>query len=204
MFRFIYYCSNVQSRTSLHYARLAARLVRTIKLYELYSFLLYTYIMKRTPITIILPNIRSAMNVGAILRTADGINAEKVYLTGYTATPEHPKVAKTSLGAENSVPWEHVADTKELLRKKKAEGYLIIGLELTKSAVKIWDQKFTFPVALLVGNEIGGIPEDEQVLCDQIIYLPMLGIKESLNVATSTGITAYEMLRQYDIANNLR
>jgi tRNA G18 (ribose-2'-O)-methylase SpoU len=140
------------------------------------------------------------MNVGAILRTADGINAERVYLTGYTATPEHPKVAKTSLGAENSVPWEHIVDTKELIQRKKTEGYQIVGLELTRKAKKVWDVDFQFPVALVVGNEIHGIPEDEQKLCDQMIYLPMLGSKESLNVATSTGVTTYEMLRQYDIA----
>jgi len=154
--------------------------------------------MKRTPITIILPDIRSAMNVGAILRTADGIGAEHVYLTGYTATPEHPKVAKTSLGAEDSVSWSYAKDTQELIRKMKTEGYQIVGLELTQAAIKIWDVSFEFPVALVVGNEIHGIPLEIQDLCDQVVYLPMLGTKESLNVATSTGIAAYEILRQYE------
>ena len=155
--------------------------------------------MNKTPVTIILPNIRSAMNVGAILRTADGINAEKVYLTGYTATPEHPKVAKTALGAEDSVPWEHAENSKDIINKLKNEGYEIIGLELDDNAVPIWDHKFKFPVALIVGNEIGGIPENERELCDQIVFLPMLGRKESLNVATSTGVAAYEILRQYRV-----
>lgn len=141
------------------------------------------------------------MNVGAILRTADGINAEKVYLTGYTATPEHPKVVKTSLGAENSVPWEHIQNTKDVIQKKKAEGYQIVGLELDEKAQKIWDVKFTFPVALLLGNEIHGIPKEQKELCDQIVYLPMLGQKESLNVATSAGIAGYEILRQFAVAN---
>lgn len=154
--------------------------------------------MKRTPISIILPDIRSAMNVGAILRTADGINAEHVYLTGYTATPEHPKVVKTSLGAENSVPWSYVYNTKELIQNKKSDGYQIVGLELSDKAVNIWDAEFSYPIALVVGNEIHGIPEDIQTLCDKVVYLPMLGTKESLNVATSTGIAAYEMLRQYN------
>lgn len=157
--------------------------------------------MKKTPITLILPDIRSAMNVGAILRTADGINAEKVYLTGYTATPEHPKVVKTSLGAENSVPWEYVNNTKDIIQKKKAEGYQIVGLEMDETAEKIWDAKFTFPVVLVVGNEIHGIPNDQKVLCDKLVYLPMLGDKESLNVATSTGIACYELLRQNGIIN---
>jgi len=153
--------------------------------------------MKRTPVTIILPDIRSAMNVGAILRTADGINAEKVYMTGYTATPEHPKVAKTSLGAETSVPWTYEKDTLALIKKLKNMGYQIVGLELTKDATKVWDTSFQFPVALIVGNEIHGIPEEQSQLCDNIVYLPMLGTKESLNVATSTGIACYELLRQY-------
>ena len=153
----------------------------------------------KTPLTIILPDIRSAMNVGAILRTADGVGAEKVYLTGYTATPTHPKVAKTSLGAEESVPWEYAADTISMLHKMKSEGYQIVGLELDVKAEKIWDVSFQFPVALVVGNEIHGIPEDQKLLCDKLVYLPMLGSKESLNVATSTGIACYELLRQHAI-----
>jgi len=154
--------------------------------------------MNKTPITIILPDIRSAMNVGAILRTADGMRAEHVYLTGYTATPEHPKVAKTSLGAENSVPWSYIEKTEPLISKLKSKGYQIVGLELGPMAKKIWDVDFSFPVALVVGNEIHGIPTEIQELCDQVVYLPMLGEKESLNVATSTGIAAYEMLRQFE------
>lgn len=154
--------------------------------------------MKRTPIVFILPNIRSAMNVGAILRTADGILAEKVYMTGYTATPEHPKVAKTSLGAEDSVPWEHAQNTEGLIHKLKADGYEIVGLELDENAEKIWGVGFRFPVALLLGNEINGISPEQRRLCDKIVYLPMLGSKESLNVATTAGIASYELLRQYD------
>lgn len=153
----------------------------------------------RTPIVILLPDIRSAMNAGAILRTADGINAEKVYFCGYTATPEHPKVTKTSLGSENFVPWEYITETKDIIQKLKNEKYQIVGLEIDERAEKIWNVDFKFPVALIVGNEINGIPKDQRELCDKIIYLPMLGQKESLNVATSTGIACYELLRQYDI-----
>lgn len=138
------------------------------------------------------------MNVGAILRTADGIKAEKVYLSGYTATPEHPKVTKTSLGAEESVPWEHVSDTDAIIKKLKREGYQIVGVELDENAQKVWDVSFEFPAALLLGNEISGIPTEQRELCDKIVYLPMLGSKESLNVATTAGITAYELLRQFE------
>lgn len=157
--------------------------------------------MKKTPLIIILPDIRSAMNVGAILRTADGVNAQKVYFTGYTATPLHPKVNKTSLGAEAFVDWEYVENETKLIKNLKNDGYQIIGLEITEKASTIWESNYIFPVALVVGNEIHGISNQTRELCDNIVFIPMLGSKESLNVATSAGIASYEILRQYRLAN---
>lgn len=151
--------------------------------------------MERTPIVIILHNIRSALNSGAILRTADAILAEKVYFSGYTATPEHPKVPKTSLGAENSVPWEKFEDIDKLLELLKSEGFQIVGLELHETAINFWDAKYKYPVALLLGNEISGIAPELIDKCDMIINIPMLGQKESLNVATATGIAALEIAK---------
>jgi tRNA G18 (ribose-2'-O)-methylase SpoU len=150
---------------------------------------------KDNKIILILHDIRSAMNVGAIIRTADGMGASKVYLTGYTATPNHPKVLKTSLGAENSVSWEYFDDIDLLLENLKKQGFQILGLEITDKSKYIWDSNIAFPVALLLGNEIRGIESDLIDRCDQIVSLPMLGEKESLNVATATGIAAYELLR---------
>lgn len=151
----------------------------------------------KTPISIILNDIRSALNVGAIIRTADGINAEKVYFCGYTATPEHAKVAKTSLGAENHVPWEQKRNVKELIFGLKAKGYQIVGLELTKESVSFWNGEYKYPVALIVGNEIDGIHPDLLSLCDILVEIPMKGTKESLNVATATGICAYEIAKKH-------
>lgn len=151
----------------------------------------------KTPISIILPDIRSAMNIGAIFRTADAIGAEKIYLTGYSATPEHPKVVKTSLGAEKTVPWEHDENSKFVIRNLKESGYTVYGLELTDQSKCVWEVEFKFPAALVIGNEINGLDPETQAECDEIIHLPMLGTKESLNVATATGIALYKMLENY-------
>lgn len=151
--------------------------------------------MKRNPVVIILNDIRSALNVGAIFRTADAVNAKKIYLTGYTATPEHPKVPKTSLGAENFVPWKKIDSAKELITNLKLKGYQIVGLELHENAVSFWKAEYKYPVALLLGNEVEGITDDLIEMCDIIINIPMLGQKESLNVATATGIAAYEIIK---------
>ncbi len=151
---------------------------------------------EKTPITIVLPDIRSAMNIGAIFRTADAMGAEKIYLCGYSATPEHPKVAKTSLGAESTVSWEYVSNTIELLQNLKSQGKTIYGLELTPESKCIWEVEPTFPTVLVVGNEIKGIDPEIQAICDEIVHLPMLGAKESLNVATATGIALYYLLEK--------
>jgi len=157
--------------------------------------------MNKTPLSLILPDIRSAMNIGAIFRTADAVGAEKIYLSGYSATPMHPKVVKTAIGSEETVPWEYINNTNDLIQKKKEQGYQIIGLEYNPKAKKIWETDFMFPVALIVGNEIHGIPEDQLELCDKIVYIPMLGKKESLNVATATGIAVYKILERYLLAS---
>lgn len=151
----------------------------------------------KTPVSIILPDIRSAMNIGAIFRTADAMGAEKIYLTGYSATPEHPKVAKTSLGAENTVAWEYRDNITELILGLRKSGYTIYALELTNNSKCIWDVKPEYPAALIVGNEIKGVDDDVLKLCDEVIHLPMLGSKESLNVATATGIALYKLLEGY-------
>ncbi|MEI6267198.1 MAG: TrmH family RNA methyltransferase [bacterium] len=155
----------------------------------------------KTPLVIILPNIRSAMNIGAIFRTADAVGVDKIYLSGYSATPKHPKVVKTAIGAEKTVPWEYNKDTKIIINDLKNLGYQIIGLEHTSTAEQIWDADLDFPIALIVGNEIHGIPDDQLRLCDKVIYLPMLGEKESLNVATATGIAAYNILERHLLAS---
>lgn len=155
----------------------------------------------KTPLVIVLPDIRSAMNIGAIFRTADAVGAKKIYISGYSATPNHPKVAKTAIGAEETVPWEYAENTVQLIEKLRKDGYQIVSLEKNEKSTPISSAKFTFPVALIAGNEISGVSKEVLSISDMIVHLPMLGTKESLNVATATGIAAYNILDRFRTSN---
>ncbi|MCX6779903.1 MAG: RNA methyltransferase [Candidatus Magasanikbacteria bacterium] len=140
---------------------------------------------------IILPNIRSAHNVGAMFRTADGAGVDKIYLTGYTPCPPHPRLDKVSLGAEKWVPWEYAKQAGRLLKKLKDQGYKIVALEQTPKSVNIYQWKPEFPLALIVGNEVDGVSKSLLKYCDSEIELDMKGQKKSLNVSVAAGITMY-------------
>jgi tRNA G18 (ribose-2'-O)-methylase SpoU len=145
---------------------------------------------------LILPNIRSCHNVGAMFRTADAFAVDKIFLVGYTATPPKPQIDKVSLGAEKWVPWEKRADLKRLITSLKKKKVFIVGLEKTIKSEKIEklkDYKIGGDVALIVGNEVEGISEDILGLCDLVVYIPMYGKKESLNVSVAAGIAMYEI-----------
>ena len=147
--------------------------------------------MNEPKFILILPNIRSAHNVGAMLRTADGAGVDKVYVTGYSPTPDHPKVMKVSLGAEKFVSWEYVKQPARLIKKLKTSGFQIIALEQTKNSVTIYEWQPEFPVALIVGNEKTGVTKNILQLCDTTIEIPMRGKKNSLNVSIAAGIALY-------------
>jgi len=154
---------------------------------------------------LILHNIRSAYNVGAIFRTADGAGVKKIFLSGYTAIPSIGKkiyetkaekmIAKTALGAEKSVSWEKVEDLEELIDKFRKEKITIASLEKTKKSIAFKKFKPHFPLALFVGNEVEGVPEEILKISNEIIFIPMRGQKESLNVSVATGIAIYEILQ---------
>lgn len=152
------------------------------------------------PIELLLDNIRSVYNVGSILRTADGAGVRRVHLCGITATPEHPKLAKTALGADETVPWtasRNAVDTAVSLREK---GYRLWALEDTPTAVPLFaadvGTKNDPPLVLIVGNEVTGVDPDLLALCDQILFLPMQGRKRSLNVTIALGTAVYYLLYQ--------
>lgn len=149
--------------------------------------------MKPTNFVLILPNIRSAHNVGAIFRTADGAGVDKIYLCGYTPRPPHLGLDKVALGAEKSVAWEGVTQAGRLVKKLKAEGYFIAALEQTKNSVNIYEWAPTFPLALIVGNEKTGVTKSFLKYCDAVVHLPMVGKKNSLNVSVATGIALYNI-----------
>ena len=152
----------------------------------------------KTPIVLVLDNIRSMHNVGSAFRTCDAFNVERLYLCGITATPPQKEIAKTALGATESVDWEYAEDVVALAERLKTEGYTIILVEQTDNSVML--QEFDFAqyekAALFVGNEVFGISDGLLPLCDAAVEIPQFGTKHSLNVAVATGITLWEAVRQ--------
>lgn len=148
---------------------------------------------------VIVHNVRSILNVGSIFRTADGAGVDMIYLTGYTPGPDtHPeKMAKTALGAEKIVPWQRARRVGDLVRRLKVRGIRVVALEQTSKSVDYRKYKPTFPLALIVGNEVKGIKLTSHNLVDQVIEIPMRGEKESLNVAVAFGVAAYELTRNW-------
>lgn len=157
--------------------------------------------MKRTPIYVILDNIRSLYNVGAIFRTSDGVMAEKIYLCGMTGMPPRKEIDKTSLGACEIVPWEYRKNAVDVIKELKEKGVQIVTLELTDPPNNYTDAEFNFPVALVIGHEIEGVKDEVMKLADISISIPMLGRANSLNVATAYGIAVYQILHKYQQAN---
>lgn len=140
---------------------------------------------------VIAHNIRSLHNVGSIFRTCDGAGVEKLYLTGYTGEPPRKEISKTALGAEETVPWEKVHIHTPLIRKLKKEGYRIVGIEKTSKAQNIFNYKAPEKVAIVLGNELRGLSSQLLKHCDDVVSIPMMGKKESLNVSVAAGIAMY-------------
>ncbi|HSK89664.1 MAG TPA: RNA methyltransferase [Anaerolineales bacterium] len=148
---------------------------------------------------VLLDNIRSAWNVGSILRSADGFGFTHAYLCGITPLADNEAVAKTSLGAEDSVPWSYHKDAVRLIKGLKAEGWKVYALEedpRSLSISQLTDSRFPNPTVLIVGNEVSGVDPDLLDLCDSIVYIPMFGEKKSFNVAIAFGIAAYALNAQ--------
>lgn len=151
---------------------------------------------KKNQFFVVCHNIRSTFNVGSIFRTSDAVGVDKIFLCGYTPAPPNEKITKVSLGAEKSVPFESYKQTTRLIKKLKKGGVKIIALENNvRDAIHYLKFKPKFPLALVLGNEVGGLPKTILALADAIIFLPMRGKKESLNVSVVFGIAAYEINR---------
>jgi len=148
----------------------------------------------------LLDNIRSTYNVGSMFRAADGAGLQCLHLCGITPTPENPKVVKTSLGAETSVMWKYYRNSVSAVRELKSRGYGIFTLEASSRSQSIFKLDSTFtqkPILLIVGNEICGVDPDILSLSDKVLWIPMHGQKESLNVALAFGIAAYTLQYAY-------
>lgn len=145
-------------------------------------------------VAVLLDNIRSAWNAGSILRSADGFGISQAYLCGITPTPDHEAVTKTSLGAEDSVPWSYHKDAVKLVKGLKKAGHSIYALEEHERAVDIHHaSNMTYDSVLIVGNEIIGVDPELLDLSDGIFYIPMRGGKRSFNVAIAFGIAAFAL-----------
>lgn len=146
---------------------------------------------------VILVDIRSNYNVGAIFRTCDGAGVTKVYLSGFTPAPvdrfgrKVAEIHKTALGAEEFIPWESVSDILFLIQKLQAEGVTVVAVEQSGDSVKLSDFVLPKSVAYILGSETEGLPTEVLKAVDQVLELPMLGQKESLNVSVTAGIVLY-------------
>jgi tRNA G18 (ribose-2'-O)-methylase SpoU len=156
-------------------------------------------------IEVLLDNIRSIYNVGSVIRTSDGARIHTLHLCGITPPPDHPKVAKTSLGAEQKIDWQYYPNSIDAIKKLKSEGYTILALEGGPDAKNIYsfDNRIsvTQKILIVIGNEVSGIDPDILLLSDHIVQIPMLGIKESLNVASAYAIAAYYFRFQFTPGN---
>lgn len=150
-------------------------------------------------IRLILDNIRSIHNVGSIFRTADAVGVTFIYCLGTTPVPidrfgqKRKDLAKVALGAEDLVQWKYFKTSNTLVKRLKKEGFYIIALEQAKNSVNFRKIKKPVKIALIVGNELGGVSKSLLKLADQVAEIPMKGKKESLNVAVATGIMLFGM-----------
>ncbi len=153
----------------------------------------------KAPIALVLDNIRSGLNVGSAFRTADAFALEHIYLTGISVQPPHREVLKTAIGADATMPWTYEQAVTVLLRRLKADGYFLVGVEQTDESQPL--QNFSMPtrqkIALVFGNEVQGLSADALPLLDQVLEIPQFGTKHSLNVSVCLGITVWELFRQW-------
>ncbi|AIM60750.1 MULTISPECIES: RNA methyltransferase [Cellulophaga] len=150
---------------------------------------------EKTPIVIVLDNIRSLNNIGSVFRTADAFLIEKIYLCGITAKPPHKDIQKTALGATDSVAWEYVNETLPLIEQLKSNGYKTLAVEQAENATFLNDFKITQnqKYALIFGNEVKGVAQDVVTASDVVLEIPQYGTKHSLNISVSAGVVVWDL-----------
>jgi 23S rRNA (guanosine2251-2'-O)-methyltransferase len=154
--------------------------------------------MKKTPLIVILDNIRSLNNIGSVFRTSDAFLIEKIYLCGICATPPNKDIHKTALGATESVAWEYVEDTLTLIEKLKKDKVKILAIEQAENSTKLHtffpeeNEKY----AVVMGNEVKGVQQEVVDAADWCIEIPQLGTKHSLNISVTTGIVLWDLFQK--------
>ena len=152
----------------------------------------------KTPMVLVLDNVRSALNVGSAFRTADAFALERIYLCGITAQPPHREILKTALGATEAVDWVYTPTVEEAIAQLRTDNYRIWAVE--QAAERTWLQDFDVqveqPLALVFGNEVNGVSQSVMDVADGSIEIPQFGTKHSFNVSVSVGIVVWEVFRQ--------
>jgi len=153
---------------------------------------------KKTPVVVVLDNIRSLNNIGSIFRTSDAFLIEKIILCGITAQPPHKDIHKTALGSTDSVQWEYIKETTEAIHHLKKEGYLVLSVEQTEKAVMLQDFKVdkNKKYAVVFGHEVKGVQQEVVNISDFVIEIPQYGTKHSFNISVSTGIVLWDLFRK--------
>ncbi len=150
---------------------------------------------KKTPLIIILDNIRSLNNIGSVFRTADAFLIKKIYLCGITAKPPHKDIHKTALGATDSVDWEYVENTIDLVEKLKAENVHIASIEQAEESVSLekFETSENTTYAIIFGNEVKGVSQEVVSASGTVIEIPQFGTKHSLNISVSCGVVVWDL-----------
>jgi len=151
---------------------------------------------EKKPVIVVLDNIRSFSNVGAVFRSADAFLVEAIYLCGITPKPPHREIHKTALGATDTVAWRYFEKTSEAMLQLKKNNYHIAAIEQTNQSVSLEDFKPNFPLALIFGNEVDGIDDEILTMCDVAVEIPQSGTKHSLNIAVCAGIAIWHTVNQ--------
>lgn len=171
---------------------------RKLKLTELNRVSVEGYkSQKKTPIIVILDNIRSLNNIGSFFRTSDAFNIEAIYLCGITATPPHREIQKTALGATDSVDWFYNENTLEVVDVLQSKGYKVYSIEQAENTISLESFEYNNePIALVFGNEVKGVEQKVIDASDGCIEIPQFGTKHSLNVSISYGVVAWHLINQ--------
>ena len=151
---------------------------------------------EKLPIVMVLDNVRSLSNVGAVFRSADAFRIGELFLCGITACPPHREIHKTALGADETVCWRYFESTVEACRELKSMGYWIIAVEQVEGSVMLQDFKVEPNTAFILGNEVDGVSEEVLPFCDLALEIPQQGTKHSLNVSVCSGIIMWDIFKQ--------
>ncbi|MEY3059827.1 MAG: hypothetical protein RL000_1179 [Bacteroidota bacterium] len=157
---------------------------------------------EKSPLVVILDNVRSMHNVGSVFRTCDAFLVEKIYLCGFTPIPPHREIQKTALGATETVAWEAIVSTTDLIKQLKENGYQVYAIEQTHNSIAL--DAFSPPIhskiALVFGNEAEGVSEDAIKSCNGSIEIPQFGSKHSFNISVSAGIVLWDIFNKSKMA----